>query len=143
MLSALCAILIAGCGKIKSVEPQALAEAINDNVTFDDYLSVIDSDGAEKYFYLNPNDYTELVAYVGTDATCDEFIIVKTNDVQTIRTKLEEHIGLLRDLYETYRPDETAKLDTAFIETYKDAVVMIISPSPEQAQSTFKSYIKK
>lgn len=145
----ICAVLTvvltgaAACGKISSIDCEALAEALNEDVTFSETLTWIDNTVAEQYFNINPNNYTEMTAYVGTKAVCDEFVIVKTKNTSSVSSKLRDHIDSMREKYASYRPDETAKLDNALIEVYKDAVVMIISPDSEAAEEVYRNYLKK
>ena len=145
----ICAVLAlfvmgaSSCGKIGSVDCETLAEVLNEDVSFSETLTWMDTPVAEQYFNINPSDYTEMTAYVGTNAVCDEFVIVKTKNISTIRKKLKEHIENRREKYASYRSAETSKLDNALIEEYKDAVVMIISPDSEAAEEVYKNYLKK
>lgn len=140
---ALFLISASACGKISSIDCETLADVFNSDVAFSETLTRLDNTGAEKYFNINPNNYDELAAYIGTKAVCDEFVIIKTNNVSTVKSKLQDHIDNMRTQYSSYRPAEAAKLDNALIEVYKDAVVLIISPDSTAAEEVYKRYLKK
>lgn len=145
----ICAVLslslisAAACGKISSIDCETLAEVLNSDVAFSETLTQLDNTGAEQYFNINPNNYDEIAAYVGTNAVCDEFVIVKTKNTSTVKSKLQDHVDSMRSQYSSYRPLEVAKLDNALIEVYKDAVVLIISPNKGEAEKIYKNYLKK
>ena len=145
----ICAVLIlfvisaASCGKISSVDCEALAEVLNEDVMFDETLTWMDNTVAEQYFNINPSNYTEMTAYVGTKAVCDEFVVVKTKSTSSVRSKLQEHINSMKTKYASYRPAETSKLDDALITEYKDAVVLIVSPNRDAAEAVYNNYLKR
>ena len=139
----LCISVLAACGKKKTIDGGELAEAFNSGLSFSETLVQLDDAGAERYFFINPNDYEELTAYVGTKGTCDEFIIMHTNDTDTASEKLRQHIERLKSEYSHYRPQETAKLDSAFVDAYRDNVVMVISSDSAKAEEVFNNYLKK
>ncbi len=137
------AILLFGCGKVSEIVNADLSAALADNVAFSEQLTEIDTGTAENRYMLNSKDYTELTSYIGTMATADEFVIIKTGDVEGVTEKLNAYIERTRKEYETYRPNEVAKLDAAIIEVYKDAVTMIITADTENAVEIYNEYIKK
>lgn len=134
---------VVGCGKIEEIETEELSKQLNSSVAFSEHLTHINAQYSEKRYSLNPNDYSEISAYVGTAAVCDEFVIVKTETTEAMKEKLEKYIGQKRKTYEKYRPAELGKLDSAIIETYNNAVVMIITADTENALDVYREYLKK
>ena len=110
---------------------------------YSEQLTSLSPEAAAKYVYLNPGDYDEIKAYISTEAVADEFIIVKTKSVSSVRDKLTAHAEALKTKYREYRPDEVAKLDSAVIETLGDTVTLIIAPDKEAAESVYNDYLKK
>ncbi len=142
IVSVLVLTILAACGKVSEIDSVSLSERINSSVAFSERLTQIEGTPAEKRFFLNPNDYTEITAFVGTNATCDEFAIIKTNDTQNVITKLRGHLEIQKTSYSNYRPSEAQKIDNAVLEEYKDTVVLIVSGDSENAAAVYEAYLK-
>lgn len=139
----LCIVLFTACGRKNEVIGSELAQEFCQEVPFAEALTEIDSSSAVKLLYLNPNDYSEIVMYIGTQSTCDEFAIIKTNTPDTVVDKLQSYLSKVRSDYMTYRPAEANKADNAFITSYKGTVVMVVCSAPGTAEQVFKNYLKK
>ncbi len=142
LLSMICVLMLVSCGKKDEITGVDLAAYLNEGEVFSEPLTEIDAYGAEKYFFLNPGDYSEITAYVGTKAVCDEFVIIKTNQTDMVIEKLNTHLETMKNQYSSYRPDQVYKLENAFITDYEGSVVMIVSPDSEKAESVYKQYLK-
>lgn len=81
---AVCVCMMASCGKKSEIVVSDLAQAIAGGVAFSEPLTEIDSSAAERLLYLNPNDYSEIAMYIGTEATCDEFVIISSSNTKSI-----------------------------------------------------------
>lgn len=138
-----CTVLLTACGKKSEINRAELAAQINSNVTFSEQLTEIDAVSAELELFLNPNDYSGITMYSGTEATCDEFIIIDTSDTDAIVQKLNTYLEAQRANYSGYRPTEVSKLDSAVLMEYKGTVTLIISPDSEQARLVYEGYLKK
>ena len=136
-------LMIMGCGKKEEIVIDDLSSAISANVVFSEQLTQIDTKNIERRYSLNAKDYNEIKSFVGTVSVCDEYVIVKTDAPQTMADKFNEYIKDKRDIYEAYRPNEVHKLDSAVIETYNNAVVMIVTADSENALNVYKEYLKK
>ncbi len=143
LLSMICILLLVSCGKKDEITGAELAEYINGNIEFSETLTELDESGAERYFFLNPGEYSEITAYVGTKAVCDEFVIVKTTDTATVIEKLNAHLDTMRNQYSEYRSEQVQKIDNAFITEYEGCVVMIISSDKAVAEDVFKRYLRE
>lgn len=139
----LCAVIAASCGKIKEIKPDELAALFNSNAGFAERLVKLDTVAAERRLSLNDKDYEALNVYIGTMAVCDEFAIIKTNNPEGVKDKLNNHIAQLRSEYEIYRPAEIYKLDNVYIDDYKGTVVMVVSSDKAKAEGIYKNYLKK
>ncbi len=135
-------LLLCGCGKKSEIIPADLAIALNESVSFSEALAEIDGSSAGRRYNISSGDYDEITAFVGTPSTCDEFVIVKTSDTDAITEKLNSYLDYKRGEYDEYRPYEASKLESAIIETYHDAVVMIITEDEAVATEAYNEYLK-
>lgn len=142
LLSIICILLLVSCGKKDEIVAEELASQINKRAAFSETLTELDKDGAEKYFVLNPNDYSEITAYVGTKAVCDEFAVIKTNNTDAVIDKLKMHIEQMRDEYAKYRPEQADKLNNVFMAKHDGTVVMIVSSDKSLAETIYSEYLK-
>ena len=136
-------LLLVSCGKKDEIINAELSRALSENASFDERLTQIDTDTAEKRYMLNSKDYNEITAYTGTASVCDEYVIIKTSNPEGVAEKLKKYIESKKKIYESYRPNEVYKLDNAVIEQYKDAVVMIVTDDTLNAVEVYKEYLKK
>lgn len=143
VILSLAIFMLAGCGKISEINSSELAEKIYTSVAFSENLTQIEGSAAEKRYFLNPNDYSEITAYVGTKATCDEFVIIKTNNTENIMSKLRGHLDVQKANYSSYRPAEAQKIDSAVLEEYKGTVVLIVSGDSANALNVYSEYLMK
>lgn len=135
--------LLVSCGKKSEIINAELSQAITDNVEFSEQLTQIDTLNAQKRYMLSSKDYSEITAFVGTASVCDEFVIVKTSNTESITEDLRSYIDSKKESYKSYRPNEVYKLDNAIIEQYGDAVVMIITANSDDAIKVYEEYLKK
>lgn len=135
--------LAAGCGKKSEIIVSELSEALTENVSFSEQLTQIDTENIERRYALNAKDYSEITAYVGTAAVCDEFVIAKTSSPEAMKKKFDKYLEKKKESYEKYRSDEVCKLDNTIIEIYKDAIVMIVSSDTETVVDAYENYLKK
>ncbi|MGN0182529.1 MAG: DUF4358 domain-containing protein [Candidatus Ornithomonoglobus sp.] len=138
----LCTALFAGCGKKREVSGTELAQVLCREVPFSEALAEIDNTTSSKLLYLNPNEYSRITMYVGTQSTCDEFAIVETSNPESVTEKIESYLAQKKSNYLVYRPAEADKIDNAYITTYKNAVVMVVCSNPIASETAFKNYLK-
>lgn len=135
-------LMSAACGKIEGVVQTELAKIINERVSFSEPLTRLNDSSAQSRYFLSAGDYSEMTAYVGTKATCDEFVIVKTNDTDNAVKKISSHLTQMNTNYSSYRPDEAAKTLSPMFKVYKDTVVMVVTSDTTTAETVFEGYIK-
>lgn len=145
ILTALFALLfsISGCGKKEIIEISGLSNVIAQNVSFSEQLTQIDISNLEKRYALNSKDYDEIVAFVGTASTCDEYVVVTTKKPEEVAEKFNSYIEKKRSEYKVYRPHEVYKLDLAIVEVHNKTVTMIVTADSENALEVYKEYLKK
>lgn len=138
----LCIDLFTGCGKKREVSGTELAEVFCREVPFSETLTEIDNTTSSKLLYLNPNEYSKLTMYVGTQSTCDEFAVIETSSPTEVTEKIESYLAQKKSNYLEYRPAEADKIDNAYVTTYKNAVIMVVCANSEAAETAFKNYLK-
>ncbi|MGN0161989.1 MAG: DUF4358 domain-containing protein [Candidatus Ornithomonoglobus sp.] len=138
----LCTVFFAGCGKKREVSGAELADVLCREVPFSETLTEIDNTTSSKLLYLNPNEYSKITMYVGTQSTCDEFAIIETSNPSDVIEKIESYLEQKKSNYLVYRPGEADKIDSAYVTTYKNAVVMVVCANPIAAETAFKAYLK-
>ena len=135
-------ILMTGCGKKDEIVNAELAQSLVSSNLFTEHLEEIDSSIAEVRYGLNTKDYSEITAFVGTKSNCDEFVIIKTSNTESVISHLNEYISDKMETYKEYRPDEVYKLASPLILEYNGTVVAIISPNNDDAQAVYDEYLK-
>lgn len=142
-LLAISLISLSGCGKKSEIINAELSLAISENVEFSEQLTQLDNACAERRYMINSKDYDEITAFVGTNGTSDEYVIVKTNSPKSMVKKLTDYAENKYGEYSQYRSDEAEKLKSPLIEEYKDAVVFIVTADKANAQIVYEEYLKK
>lgn len=139
----LCAFSLCSCNAKGSVAASELAKTISNEAVFCETMTEIDDATAGKLLMLNPNDYSELSMYVGTKSTCERVIVIRTSSPDTVNEKLDNYINGLKAEYQTYRPVEAAKIDSAYRQTYKkNTIILTVCSVPESVDTAIKSYLK-
>ncbi len=135
-------LLITGCGKKEDIVNIDLAQTFSESELFEERLEEIDISTAEIRYGLNKNDYSELTAFVGTKSSCDEFIIVKSSNIEKIKSVMNKYLSEKIKTYELYRPDEVYKLTKPLISEYNGTVVLVICHDIDAAEKVYKEYLK-
>lgn len=135
-------ILMTGCGKKDEIINAELAQSFISGNLFTEQLEQIDASIAEVRYGLNTKDYSEITAYVGTKSNCDEFVIIKTSNMESVISQLNEYINDKMDTYKEYRPGEIYKLDSPLIMEHNGTVVVVISHDNKEAEAVYKEYLK-
>lgn len=134
--------VITGCGKKENIVNIELAGVFAGSELFEEKLEEINASTAEIRYGLNKNDYSELTSFVGTKSSCDEFIIVKTSNVEKVKSLIDKYLDEKIKIYDTYRPDDVYKLTKPFISEYNGTVVVVICHDTDAAEKAYKAYLK-
>jgi hypothetical protein len=131
------ALLILGSCGSRDLDPQQLAEDLIGGVPFAEALSSLEADNALRLYRIDSEDVLQVVAYIGTGATVDEFSIwesVGATAAERIRESLQARIDQQKEGYQDYRPEEVPKLDHAVLVRKGTWVVLCVSPDAETAK---------
>lgn len=138
---ALSAMCLAGCGG-KEIDMTAAANGILSGVAFAEELQPTSENISLKRLGVNAGDVESCVAYTGTNAVVDEFAIIKAVNPEGVEASIRDHIASQIETYQSYAPDEVAKLNSAIVEISGDYVIYVVSPDNAAAQAVVDSVAK-
>ncbi len=106
-------------------------------------------ENAEKAFsYISDMEYNKIhgffLAYAA-DGMAYELAVVQLkdkSDAGEIEDSLNEHVQTRVRMYKTYEPEQVQRAENAVVKTVGDCVLLIMSDSPENAETAFKEFTK-
>lgn len=106
-------------------------------------------ENAEKAFsYISDMEYNKihgfLLAYAA-DGMAYELAVVQLkdkSDAGEMEDSLNEHVQTRVRMYKTYEPEQVQRAENAVVKTVGDCVLLIMSDSPENAETAFKEFTK-
>lgn len=137
---------LAGCGDQKdlTIDVNAMAKDMAEQVTYQDQIALIDGDMAGMMYDI-PEGVENVAIYMGSGATAEEASVFEAKDEETakkMKTVAEEHIKNQRAAFEDYIPEEVKKLDKAIIEQEGRYVAVCVTDDTENAQKVIDGYLK-
>jgi hypothetical protein len=125
------------CGRSQTLDPEKLAEALISGVPFAETLTPLEAENARRLYRIDSEDVLQVVAYVGTGATVDEFSIWESaggSAAKRIQESLQSRIDEQKEGYSDYMPGEVPKLDHAVLIQKGDWIILCISADAEIAK---------
>lgn len=106
-------------------------------------------ENAEKAFsYISDMEYNKIhgffLAYAA-DGMAYELAVVQLkdkSDAGAMEDSLNEHVQTRVRMYKTYEPEQVQRAKNAVVKTVGDCVLLIMSDSPENAETAFKEFTK-
>lgn len=106
-------------------------------------------ENAEKAFsYISDMEYNKIhgffLAYAA-DGMAYELTVVQLkdkSDAGEMEDSLNEHVQTRVRMYKTYEPEQVQRAENAVVKTVGDCVLLIMSDSPENAETAFKEFTK-
>lgn len=106
-------------------------------------------ENAEKAFsYISDMEYNKIhgffLAYAA-DGMAYELAAVQLkdkSDAGEMEDSLNEHVQTRVRMYKTYEPEQVQRAENAVVKTVGDCVLLIMSDSPENAETAFKEFTK-
>lgn len=106
-------------------------------------------ENAEKAFsYISDMEYNKIhgffLAYAA-DGMAYELAVVQLkdkSDAGAMEDSLNEHVQMRVRMYKTYEPEQVQRAENAVVKTVGDCVLLIMSDSPENAETAFKEFTK-
>ncbi len=142
-----CAVL-ASCGTESEnvqVDINALAEALDTGITYQDPLEKLDDDMVGMLYSVD-GLVDASVVYMGSGATAEEIAVFDCVDADTAKNKVkpivEDHVKSQIEAFENYVPEEVSKLNEAVVRQTGEYVVLSVSNDPDGANKILDEYLK-
>lgn len=142
-----CAVL-ASCGAENEnvqVDINALAEALDTGITYQDPLEKLDDDMVGMLYSVD-GLVDASVVYMGSGATAEEIAVFDCVDADTAKNKVkpivEDHVKSQIEAFENYVPEEVSKLNEAVVRQTGEYVVLSVSNDPDGANKILDEYLK-
>jgi hypothetical protein len=122
-----------------------ISKTILENVAFRDELSEINPKVLAGNYGISEEILQNASGYAGGGATAEEiavFEIKQAKDVIPVEKLVYEHIESKKRSFESYIPEEMAKLKRPFVYTHKNLVVVCIADNYGELQSKIKTFLK-
>lgn len=121
-----------------------IAGQIEEKVSFDEDLEMIDIDSAKAVFPVEGTGIKDMVVLSGSGATADEIAILKiTPESRKKAEKLaKERIEKRKNDFRTYIPKEMPKLDKPIIKWNDDMLILVITNDHKTAEKTVNDILK-
>lgn len=156
-LALLAVLALAGCGAegggtaAGTADMEALQQTmLKADASLPEMLSVTSSvSDAEKLFtYLSDFDYGKVDAYLlsyASGGTADELAVIAVKDeadLQEARDSLEKHRQDRLKLFQTYGPEQAARVEKGVVTTHDRYAILLICDNTDDALAAFTSYIE-
>lgn len=128
----------------KSIDVDALAQKILDNVAFEAELNKLDDSVAEGM--VGMAEGTKLQIYMGNGTFADELLIMTSRDEASAKKNMEHVNAHLKETAATFRdylPEEAKKVEDAVSIRCGCYVIVCITSDYETAEKTINSVIKE
>lgn len=145
VLAVLTAFSVCSCGGSDKTPAVAdIAKAITDQYPLSDAMGEVSgADKIKNVYGFEPDDYSEIVAYVNNSGTDqDEIVIVKATSadaVSAIKEKLENKMTAKLNSTKNYLPEQYEMIQKCEVAERGDYVRMIISPNAEEMVKIFNA----
>lgn len=148
MMAALLAVLmltLTACGsaQTKTVDAQALADALVQGVKFDGAMTAMSAD--ELRFSLSEMPDCTAAAYKSDGTTKEIVVVAQCADsaaAATMKTSLETYLAEQKDEASKYQPEELQRLDAAVLQTVGTCVVLCVSADSDAAAALIRENTK-
>lgn len=121
---------------------QELATKIQEQDVFDDTLEQIDKETIIKNYGFTEEEIVDAVAYVSTGATSEEILVVETNNVNSVKTKIDTRISDRAEAFASYLPDEVYKLENPTLIIQNNYIILCVCKDSAKMNEYVENYIK-
>lgn len=143
-LTMILAMAVAGCGtgtEEKTMDAQALATELAENVEYSDELNEIDSEMAEALYQIDTaqNAYV----YVSSGATAEEVAVFEFEDAEDAKEAVEAantRIQEQKDSFAAYVPEEVDKLEHAMVQQSGRYLAVCVTDDRDTAKDIVDRY---
>lgn len=140
-------VCFAGCSgtDAPNINAAELAKQLAEQGSFDEPLTELDAQSAERAFRIDPEDVAAVGAWVGSGATVDEVSVwegTDTDAAEDIEEELKARLDTRTTDYADYKPEEVPKLNNAILERVGKYVVMCVTPDVNSVRSIIDGAFK-
>lgn len=131
-------VLLAGCGgsKAKTIDADALAESLVNDIAYEDTLSRMDADAVSNY--IDIVDGTEGIMYMSSGSTAESVAVFTTTDENSAKVmegNVQMYLDDQKSAFEDYMPEEAKRIEDAVLEQKGNYVILCVSGDPDTAES--------
>ena len=126
-----------------------LAGYINENVTFTDFMDVVDPATVCELYGVDASKVTDSCTYFSTGATAEEICVMSVSGddgedaLSEINRAFNKRIDDQIESFTDYVPAELDKLKDPLIMEIGNSVVMVVCDDPDQAKTAILEYINE
>ena len=135
----LAAIALSACGSggknTTSIDTKALAEALVNEISYDDTLEEIPSEDIS--IYMNTAEGAEGIFYKSSGSTAEEVAVFACKDADTAKATYDNLQTLIDEQeasFEAYDPEEVDRLKNAYLKQRDNYVVLCVSGDSDAAK---------
>lgn len=145
VLAALTVLMLAACGSsaAKTVDVQALADALKAGCQFDGNLVAVDKD--QMGFMLMDMPECDAAMYISDGTTKEVIVAAQCKDssgAAAMKKSLETLLAEQKDEAGKYQPEELQRLEGAVLTTAGNCVVLCVTSDTANANAIIKEYTK-
>lgn len=132
------AAMLTGCGGT-TVDTDALVQSLLNDVSYTQELTQLTEEQVENYITME--DEVEVVMYMGSGSTAEEFAVFTAKDADTALT-MKANVEMFLDdqaaSFEAYIPEEAKRVEDAVVVQNGNYVVFCVSDDAAKAESVIK-----
>jgi len=127
------------------INAEALANALKDQLTYDDKLTAVDLDTAKMFLNLSDVEVEESYIYESSGATAEEIVVLKCKDKDSAANAmkaLEQRVSEQTENFTDYVPEEVPKLNSAVVAVKDEYAVLSVSCDSSKAKEVVIEALK-
>ncbi len=139
-------ITLSSCGETKNItmDIEALATELKDNITYQDQLEQIEPDMVKMLYDVE--EYADnSIVYMGSGATAEEIAVFECKDADAgkkVEEIVKQHVQDQITSFESYVPAEVAKLKEAVVRSGGKYVALCVSDDSAAANKIMDQYFR-
>lgn len=134
--------VLTACGETKTIDVKAAADALKNNITYEDELNVLSAEMLlSTYTDLDTEDVAAAQVYTSSTATAEEIAVFEAKDAAAadrIEQVMQNRIDSQKELYASYAPDEVKRLEGAVLTKKGNYVVLCVAGDSSLAEKEVK-----
>lgn len=144
LLTAALCIPMTACGaKSGGKEPAAadVVGAVTETITFQDTMDYVGEKQFSNIYRIDLEKVADKSMYAGSRASAEEVTVIRMKDaadVQLAKDAIEEHLADQKAAFETYIPEEMAKIESAQTFVSGAYVMLVVADDFSGAEAAFQ-----